>query len=140
MKESKYFKLEELLKSDTALAAQIENLPSWSDVENLRELSVLVLDPIRQAWGQPLIVTSGFRSPQLNAAVGGVPMSAHMEGFAVDIAIPQWSTRKVSELYNLISWLAESGAIDIDQVIYYRKKKMIHISNDLPCRKQFIVK
>lgn len=140
MKESKYFKLEELLKSDTALAAQIENLPSWSDVENLKELSVLVLDPIRQAWGQPLIVTSGFRSPQLNVAVGGVPTSAHMEGCAVDIAIPQWSTRKVSELYNLISWLAESGAIDIDQVIYYRKKKIVHISNDLPCRKQFIVK
>lgn len=140
MEESKYFKLEELLKSDTALSAQIENLPSWADVENLQELATLVLDPIRQAWGQPLIVTSGFRSPQLNAAVGGVPTSAHMEGCAADIALPQWSTRKVSELCNLISWLVESGAIDIDQVIYYRKKKIIHISNDLPCRKQFIVK
>lgn len=140
MKESKYFKLEELLKSDTALASQIENLPSWSDVENLQELATLVLDPIRQAWGQPLIVTSGFRSPQLNAAVGGVPTSAHMEGCAADIVLPHWSTMKVGELYNLISWLVESGAIDIDQVIYYRKKKMIHISNDLPCRKQFIVK
>lgn len=140
MKESTYFKLEELLKSDTALVSQIENLPSWADVENLQELATLVLDPIRQAWGQPLIVTSGFRSPQLNAAVGGVPTSAHMEGCAVDIVLAPWSTRKVSELYNLIQWLVESGAIDIDQVIYYRKKKMIHISNDLPCRKQFIVK
>lgn len=140
MKESTYFKLEELLKSDTALVSQIENLPSWKDVENLQELATLVLDPIRQAWGQPLIVTSGFRSPQLNAAVGGVPTSAHMEGCAVDIVLAPWSTRKVSELYNLIQWLVESGAIDIDQVIYYRKKRMIHISNDLPCRKQFIVK
>lgn len=140
MKESTYFKLEELLKSDTALVSQIENLPSWADVENLQELATLVLDPIRQAWGQPLIVTSGFRSPQLNAAVGGVPTSAHMEGCAVDIVLAPWSTRKVSELYNLIQWLVESGAIDIDQVIYYRKKKMIHISNDLPCRRQFIVK
>ena len=140
MKESTYFKLEELLKSDTALVSQIENLPSWADVENLQELATLVLDPIRQAWGQPLIVTSGFRSPQLNAAGCGVPPSAHMEGCAVDIVLAPWSTRKVSELYNLIQWLVESGAIDIDQVIYYRKKKMIHISNDLPCRKQFIVK
>lgn len=140
MKESKYFKLEELLKSDTALTSQIENLPSWSDVENLQDLATLVLDPIRQAWGQPLIVTSGFRSPKLNVAVGGVPTSAHMEGCAVDIVLPPWSTRKVSELYNLISMLVENGTIDIDQVIYYRKKKMIHISNDLPCRKQFIVK
>lgn len=140
MKNSKYFKLEELLRSDTALTSSIENLPSWSDVENLRDLAVLVLDPIREAWGQPLMINSGYRSPQLNAAVGGVPTSAHMDGCAVDIALCHWSTRKVSELYNLISYLAENGVIDIDQVIYYRKKKIIHISNDLPCRKQFIVK
>lgn len=140
MKKSKYFKLEELLKSDTALANQIENLPSWADVENLMEIATMVLDPIREAWGQPLIVTSGFRSAQLNAAVGGVPTSAHMEGCAVDIILCSWSIRKVSELYNLIYRLVESEVIDIDQVIYYRKKKMIHISNDLPCRKQFIVK
>lgn len=140
MKNSKYFKLEELLRSDTALTSSIENLPSWSDVENLRDLAISVLDPIREAWGQPLIVNSGYRSPQLNAAVGGVPTSAHMDGCAVDIALCHWSTRKVSELYNLIAYLAENGVIDIDQVIYYRKKKIVHISNDLPCRKQFIVK
>ena len=140
MKESKYFKLEELLQSDTALAASIENLPSWSDVDNLRELAVSVLDPIRQAWGQPLKVTSGYRSPQLNAAVGGVPTSGHLEGCAADITLCSWSSRKVSELYNLVVWLAESGAIEIDQVIYYRKKKIVHISNDYPRRKQFIVK
>lgn len=140
MKNSKYFKLEELLGSDTALTSSIENLPSWSIVENLRDLAVLVLDPIREAWGQPLVVNSGYRSPQLNAAVGGVPTSAHMDGCAVDIALCHWSTRKVSELYNLIQEMVERGDIDIDQVIYYRKKKMIHISNDLPCRKQFIVK
>lgn len=140
MKNSKYFKLEELLGSDTALTLSIENLPSWSIVENLRVLAVSVLDPIREAWGQSLVVNSGYRSPQLNAAVGGVPTSAHMDGCAVDIALCHWSTRKVSELYNLIVYLAENGVIDIDQVIYYRKKKIVHISNDLPCRKQFIVK
>lgn len=139
MDKSKYFTLEELLKSETALTAQIENLPSWEDVENLQELATLVLDPIREAWGQPLLVTSGFRSPQLNVAVGGVSTSAHMIGCAVDIIIPYWSTRKVSELYNLIKEIAQRGDIDIDQVIYYQKKKMIHISNDLG-RKQFIVK
>ena len=140
MKISKYFRLEELLGSDTALISSIENLPSWSDVENLRVLAVSVLDPIREAWRQPLIVTSGYRSPQLNAAVGGVPTSAHMEGCAVDIALHHLSSRKVSELYNLIASMVDDGLIDIDQVIYYRKKKIIHISNNLPCRKQFIVK
>lgn len=140
MKNSKYFKLEELLRSDIALTSSIENLPSWSDVENLRDLATLVLDPIRYAWGQPLIITSGYRSTRLNAAVGGVPTSAHMEGCAVDIALCSWSNRKISELYNLIVSMVDDGAIDVDQVIYYRKKKIIHISNDLPCRKQFIVK
>lgn len=140
MKESKYFRLEELLRSDKAMAAQIENLPSWIDVDNLLDLAVLVLDPIREAWGQPLIVTSGYRSPQLNAAVGGVPTSAHMDGCAVDITLCSWSARKISELYNLIANMVDDGVIDIDQVIYYRKKRIIHISNDLPCRKQFIVK
>lgn len=140
MKKSKYFKLEELLKSDKALAAQIENLPSWTDIENLSDLAVLVLDPIREAWGQPLIVTSGFRSPQLNVAVGGVPTSAHLEGCAVDIVLPSWSAKKMVELFSLIGNLTDNGIIDIDQIIFYRKKKMIHVSNNLPCRKQFIVK
>ena len=140
MKISKYFRLEELLGSDTALTLNIENLPSWSIVENLRVLAVSVLDPIREAWKQPLIVTSGYRSPKLNVAVGGVPTSAHMDGCAVDIALHHLSTRKISQLYNLIVSMVDDGAIDIDQVIYYRKKKIIHISNDSPCRKQFIVK
>lgn len=140
MKNSKYFKLEELLRSDTALTSSIENLPSWSIVENLRVLAVSVLDPIREAWGQPLVVNSGYRSPQLNAAVGGVPTSAHMDGCAVDIALISISTRKISKLYDIIVNMVEDGVIDVDQVIYYRKKKIIHISNDLPYRKQFIIK
>ena len=140
MKESKYFKLEELLKSNLALAAHIENLPSWADVCCLNRLAIEVLDPIREAWGQPLLVTSGFRSPQLNVAVGGVPTSAHMEGYAVDITIPYWSTKKISQLFSLITSMAEEEVIRIDQVIYYRKKKFIHISNYTLLRKQFIVK
>lgn len=140
MKESKYFKLEELLKSDTALAGQIENLPSWLDVLNLNALATLVLDPIREAWGQPLIVNSGFRSPQLNVAVGGVPTSGHLDGCAADIILPHWSNRKISELFNLIQEMVERGDIETDQVIYYRKKKMIHISIEIIGRKQFIIK
>lgn len=140
MKESKYFKLEELLKSDTALASNIENIPSWADVKRLQELAAYVLDPIREAWGQPLIVTSGYRSPQLNAAVGGVCTSAHMVGCAVDVALCSWSTRKVSELYDLIQEMVKRYDIAVDQVIYYRKKRIIHISNDWPHRRQFIIK
>lgn len=140
MKNSKYFKLEEFLKSETALTAQIENLPSWLDVENINALATLILDPIREAWGEPLLVTSGFRSPQLNVAVGGVPTSAHIDGCAADIVLPRWSRKKISELFYLIQSMAENGDIETDQVIYYKAKKMIHISIDAPARKQFIVK
>lgn len=140
MNKSKYFRLEELLRSETAMTASIENLPSWEDMENLRFLAITVLDPIREAWGQPLKVTSGYRSTALNVAVGGVPTSGHLEGCAADLTLPNWSTRKVIELYNLIVSMVERGDIDVDQVIYYRKKKIVHVSNDSPFRKQFIVK
>lgn len=136
----KYFDLGELLRSDSALALGIENLPDWDDIPRLQELCLLVLDPLRNAWGQPLIVSSGFRTPELNAAVGGVPASAHIIGCAADVRLASWSKRSITELYNLIVQMVEDERIDVDQVILYRKKKFIHISNELPCRRQFIVK
>lgn len=140
MQEPKFFRLEELLKSDTALTLAIENLPSWADVCCLNRLAVDVLDPIRSNWGEPLIVTSGYRSPELNIAVYGVSGSAHLVGSGVDVALPSWSTRRLLDLFNLIESMVENELIDIDQVIYYRKKKYIHISNDVLLRKEFIIK
>lgn len=140
MSNPKYFELDELLCSETALNCSIENLPSWEDVENLRELAMDVLDPLRVAWGQPIAVTSGFRSPALNAKVGGVPNSAHMVGCAVDIRPASWSTKSITDLFKLIQTMTEDGLIEVDQVILYRKKKIVHISNEHPRRKQFIVK
>lgn len=136
----KYFDLGELLRSDSALAMGIENLPDWDDIPRLQELCLLVLDPLREAWGQPLIVSSGFRTPELNVVVGGVPASAHIIGCAVDVKLASWSKRSLSELYNLIVQMVEDESIDVDQVILYRKRNFIHISNELPCRRQFIVK
>lgn len=140
MIEPKYFDLSELLRSETALNCGIENLPTWSDIENLHELAMYVLDPIRAQWGQPLVVTSGYRSAALNAKVGGVPASAHMIGCAVDVRLASWSKRSITDLFKEIQAMTESGAIEVDQVILYRKKGIVHISNDYPRRKQFIVK
>ena len=81
---SKYFKLEELLYSDTAQKKGIQNLPSWEVIENLKELTVL-LDGLREAWGGPISVSSGFRNTELNGAVKGVQRSAHKLGYAADI-------------------------------------------------------
>lgn len=140
MKNPKYFELTELLKSETAVAYGIENLPTWEIVETLKRFVSNTLDPIRIKWGQALIVSSGYRVPELNIIVGGSVTSDHQEGLAVDLKLPSWSKRKLSELFHLIQEMVESGEIDIDQVIYYRKKKIIHIGAGEKLRKQFIVK
>lgn len=90
-KMSKYFKLEEFLRSDTAIRKKIDNSPSWEVVSNLNRLANF-LDELREAWAKyttgsgGIRVSSGFRCPQLNAAVGGVQGSAHQYGNAADIS------------------------------------------------------
>lgn len=132
--------MSEFLKSETAMALGIENFPSWDEVTIMKNFANEVLDVIRSHWGQPLLLSSGYRVPALNAAVGGSPTSDHQNGLAVDIKLPTWSKRKPSELYHLIYELTEQGVIEIDQVIYYRGKKIIHIGIGERLRKQFIVK
>ena len=140
MNEPKYFQLSEFLESETAMTLGIENFPSWSEVERMKKFANEVLDVIRSHWGQPLLVSSGYRVPELNVAVGGSPTSDHQNGLAVDVKLSSWSKRKISELYHLIYELAEKGVIEIDQVIYYRGKKIIHIGVGERLRRQFIVK
>ncbi len=81
---SRYFRLEEFLKSDTAVRKRIENLPSWEVINNLNRLADF-LDEMRIAWGSGIRINSGFRCPHLNSAVGGVSNSAHQYGNAVDL-------------------------------------------------------
>lgn len=81
---SKWFTLEELLTSSTARQRSIENLPSFEIVARLSVLANF-LDGIREAWGSAIRVSSGFRCPKLNEAVGGVPNSCHQLGWAADL-------------------------------------------------------
>lgn len=91
----KYFSLKELTKSDTAKRQGIDNTPSPEHTNNIVELITQCLDPLREAWGSlcktnnlgdpAIIVTSGYRSPGLNKAIGGSLTSAHSIGAAADI-------------------------------------------------------
>ena len=81
---SKYFTLQEMLRSETALRKKIDNSPSFEIVRNLERLAEF-LDQLREAWGSGIRVSSGYRCPQLNSAVGGVTNSAHQYGNAVDM-------------------------------------------------------
>lgn len=140
MKEPKYFQLSEFLESETAMTLGIENFPSWEEVECMKKFANEVLDVIRSHWGEALLISSGYRVPDLNIAVGGSPTSDHVNGLAVDIKLVGYSTKRIIELYHLIVYLTEKGVIDVDQVIFYRKKRIIHIGVGDRLRKQFIVK
>lgn len=80
----RYFSIGELCSSSTASARKIDNTPDADVRARLTELVDEVLDPIRQEWGSGISVTSGYRSRELNRAVGGSPTSAHCLGYAAD--------------------------------------------------------
>lgn len=81
----KYFTITELTKSSTAAAKGIDNTPSKEIIVNLTTLVDKVLDPLREWYGKPIYVTSGYRCEALNKAVGGVATSYHLKGMAADI-------------------------------------------------------
>lgn len=80
-----YFTIEELCYSDTAKKYKIDNTPTDEIIENLTEFIENILYPLREAWGSPIKVNSGYRCENLNKKVGGSKTSSHMYGFAVDL-------------------------------------------------------
>lgn len=121
--QSTYFPLHELLYSSNAEAAQLANLPTEAELENLSRLAQFCLDPIRHAWGAPILVSSGFRDPEVNALAGGVSHSDHLcqLGAAADIRPESATEIRVKKLYRMI---AES-VIPFDQLIFYGTR--IHV-------------
>lgn len=87
MRLSPHFTLRELVASPTAERLGIANVPTLEVVANLQRLT-RELEKVRALTGQPLRINSGYRSPELNAAVGGHPASAHQEGRAADFDPP----------------------------------------------------
>ena len=93
----KYFNIEELVKSATAERLAIDNTPPRAAQQMLTVLVEQLLDPIRRRYGAPIIVTSGYRCPALNTAVGGVANSHHIVGCAADIVAPLLSPPRGEE-------------------------------------------
>ncbi len=94
---SKNFSLEELIKSEYAIRNSIDNTPSSLVISNLSLLAVKILQPIRDEFGT-VIINSGYRSPQLNIAIGGYKTSDHVLGLAADIEVTNLSN------YMLAKW------------------------------------
>lgn len=118
-----YFTIKELCASTIAKAKGIDNTPSQAICDKLHLLITECLNPIREAYGKPITISSGYRCPALNKAVGGVATSQHTKGEAVDmVGKTDEETQKIYQiakaLYNYDQLLFESNG----------KKKWVHIS------------
>lgn len=126
MSLSRHFTLPELTHSNTAVARGIANQPDATQLARLRALCVNVLDPLRDALGRPLRVTSGFRSAALNAAIpGSSPTSQHSLGEAADLQCPGLNT---ATLFKTVIRLG----LPFDQLIYEAKNAStiwVHVSH-----------
>lgn len=117
-KLSRNFDWKEFTKSDTAARLHIINeITDWDVRDNIKALVENLLQPLRDVWGGPLFINSGYRCPELNKAVGGVPTSQHAKGQAADVG--------VTDPYALAK-LAKKMRLPYDQLILY--PSFCHIS------------
>lgn len=88
MKLSTHFSLAEFTKSQTAERKGIDNTPTQDHIEKMKILCVSVLEPLRTEFDKPIMINSGYRSPDLCEAIGSKSTSQHAKGEAADIEIP----------------------------------------------------
>ena len=118
----KYFTLTELTRSATGQKAGIDNTPTPQAIANLQILVENTLDPLRELWGRPLRVNSGYRCPELNRLVNGSSNSSHMSGCAADITTGSREGNKI-----LWSMLVSSD-IPYSKIIDEQDLAWIHVS------------
>jgi zinc D-Ala-D-Ala carboxypeptidase len=134
MQLSKNFYLSELTQSQTAARLGISNKPNTVQVANLKEVCVKILQPIRDHFSCPVVVSSGYRSPNLNSQIGGSKTSQHCLGRAADFTVPGLLNKDVA------TWIRKN--LDYDQLIleYYDPRNphtgWIHCSYGTVQRKQ----
>lgn len=122
---AQYFTLNEMIYSDTAKKKGIDNTPSEEVKKHLNDL-MAVLDKIRGALGKPITVSSGYRCPKLNAAVGGSATSGHLRGDAADLQVKGLTAK---ELGLFIQGYLQGANIAWDQLIVEKsgRTEWIHL-------------
>ena len=122
---SEHFTLSEFTKSITAERLGIDNKPGYEQVLAMRRLCREVLEPLRQHYGKPIRITSGFRCEALNKAVGGVGNSQHMLGEAADLSVPNEDVAR-----DWFHWIVRNT--DFDQMLFEHsarlKSRWLHLS------------
>lgn len=132
MNLSNNFTLEELTFSDTGSRRGLDNTPTAEQIVNLTELAQ-TLERVQSLLGHPLHINSAFRSPKVNAAVGGSATSAHMDGYAADFTCKDFGTPLQ------VCQAITTSDIQYDQVIY-EYQAWCHISIDPRMRKMVLSK
>lgn len=128
MNLSKNFTLQEMTASSTANKHGIANVPGAQEAMNLYKLCNEVLQPIRDKYGKPIIVGSGFRNKQVNKLVGGAANSDHMFGAAADIHTKSDKPADNKVLFDLIVKMAQNGEIECRQIIDEYNYNWVHVS------------
>lgn len=123
MRLSKNFVLSEITRSNTAKRLGINNEPNKKHLEGLQRVTTHILQPMRDELG-PIRITSGYRSPQLNRAIGGSSKSQHCKGEALDLQFWKDGQMCNKEIYD---WIIES-ALPFDQMINEFDFAWIHLS------------
>lgn len=125
------FKISELIHSDKAILFNINNMPDIHSLDNMLDLIVYCLQPIRDKLKKPMIVTSGFRCGRLNDVVNGAKNSQHLYGQAVDFVVQGMTPKQIVE------FIKNSG-VEFDQLIN-EYDEWVHISyNKRRNRKQVL--
>jgi hypothetical protein len=114
MKLSKHLDLSEVIRSDSAKRNGISNMPTGEHIANFMLLAEKIFEPIREHFGVPIHISSGYRSKELNAKIGGSATSQHCKGQAVDIDMDN-STNGVTnaDVFNYIK-----DNLPFDQLIW----------------------
>ncbi len=124
MRLSPHFYLEEFTRSKTAHDKGIKNIPNLEQIQNIAALCKVILEEVRKHFGKPVLITSGYRSPELNHAVGGSQYSQHINGEAADFIVKDIPVSKV------FSYIIQEN-LPFDQCIYEKRgnREWIHLSH-----------
>lgn len=121
MNLSQHFTLSEMTVSQAASRKGLNNQPGAKEIAALNLLCEKVLEPIRKHFGRPVIVTSGYRSPKVNKAIGAAATSRHIKGEAADFTVPGVGN------FDLCKWIERN--LQYDQLIYeYGESGWVHVS------------
>ena len=112
MQLSTHLALAEVMRSETAKRKGISNMPTPEHIENFKKLAENVFQPIREHFGVPIHISSGYRSKALNTAVGGSLSSQHCKGEAIDIDMDGTSITN-AQIFNYIK-----ENLEFDQLIW----------------------